>query len=83
MTIENVNEFIGKKKPGTSLVKINFKVRSSVKGMFIQSKDFEELGKKNLWRIVTETHADNFKKTNDMNLCRIFNGAEFKKLELV
>ena len=83
MTIENVNEFIGKKKPGNSLVKINFKVRSAVTGMFLQSKDFEELCKKNLWRIVTETHVDNFKKTNDMNLCRIFNGAEFKKLELV
>jgi len=83
MTIEKVGEFIVKRKKAETMVKINFKVRSSVTGMFIQSNDFEELGKKNLWRIVTETHADAFRQTNDMNLCRIFNGAEFKKLELV
>lgn len=83
MTIEKVGEFIEKRKQVDSMVKIKFKVRSPVTGMFIQSTDFEELGKKNLWRIVTETHADAFKETNDMNLCRIFNGAEFKKLELV
>lgn len=83
MTIEKVGEFIEKRKKADSMVKINFKVRSAVTGMFIQSGDFEELGKKNLWRIVTETHADAFRQTRDMNLCRIFNGAEFKKLELV
>jgi len=83
MTIEKVGEFIEKKKTDDALVKISFKIRSSVTGVFIQSKDFEELGKKNLWRIVTETHADAYRKTRDMNLCRIFNGAEFKKLELV
>ncbi len=81
MTIEKVGEFIGKKKPENTMAKISFKIRSSVTGTFIKSNDFEELGKKNLWRIVTETHADAFSKTNDMNLTRIFNGTEFKKLE--
>ncbi len=83
MTIEKVDEFIVKKGPESAMVKISFKIRSSVTGTFIQSTDFKELGKKNLWRIVTEAHTDAFKKTRDMNLCRIFNGAEFKKLELV
>jgi hypothetical protein len=82
MTIEKVGEFIEKKQPLNAMVKISFKIRSAVKGTFIQSSDFEELGKKNLWRVVTETHTETFMKTKDMNLCRIFNGAEFKKLEL-
>lgn len=82
MTNEKVSEFIDKNKATEAMVKISFKLRSTVKGVFIQSKDFEELGKKNLWRIVTEINADNFKKTKDINLCRIFNGAEFTRLEL-
>lgn len=83
MTIEKVGEFIQKKKTENAMVKISFKIRSSVNGTFIKSTDFEELGKKNLWRIVTESHTEAFSKTKDMNLCRIFNGTEFKKLELV
>lgn len=83
MTIEKVGEFVGKKKQENALVKISFKIRSSVTGTFIKAPDFDELGKKNLWRIVTETHTDAFRKTNDMNLSRIFSGTEFKKLELV
>lgn len=83
MTIEKVGEFVGKKKQENALVKISFKIRSSVTGTFIKAPDFDELGKKNLWRIVTETHTEAFRKTKDMNLSRIFSGAEFKKLELV
>jgi predicted nucleic acid-binding OB-fold protein len=83
MTLEKVGEFVGKKKQENAMVKISFKVRSSITGKFIKTPDFEELGRKNMWRIVTETHTEAFQKTNDINLCRIFNGAEFKKLELV
>lgn len=83
MTIEKVDEFVSKKKNVNTMARIDFKLRSSVTGMFIKAPDFEELGKKNLWRIVIETHAEKFRETNDMNLCRIFNGVEFKKLGLV
>ena len=82
MTIEKVGEFIEKKQPGDALVKISFKIRTTVKGTFIQSTDFEELSKKNLWRVIPETHTDTFRKTKDMNLSRIYNGTGFKKLEL-
>ncbi|NOT51088.1 MAG: short-chain dehydrogenase [Chitinophagaceae bacterium] len=81
MTIEKVGEFIQKKKKENAMVKISFKIRSSVNGTFIKADDFEELGKKNLWRFVSENYTEAFSKTRDMNLCRIFNGAEFKKLE--
>ncbi|MBI5858082.1 MAG: short-chain dehydrogenase [Sphingobacteriales bacterium] len=83
MTIEKVGEFVGKKKQENALVKISFKIRSSVTGTFIKAPDFEELSKKNFWRIVIEANAAAYSKTKDINLCRIFSGAEFKKLELV
>lgn len=83
MTIEKVGEFVSKKKQENALVKISFKIRSSVTGTFIKASDFEELSKKNFWRIVIASNADAYNKTRDMNLCRIFSGAEFKKLELV
>ena len=52
MTIEKVDEFVSKKKNVNTMARIDFKLRSSVTGMFIKAPDFEELGKKNLWRIV-------------------------------
>ncbi len=83
MTNEEINKFMTKKQPGNSAVQISFKTRKSFKGIFIKQLDFEELGRKNLWRIVSETHIDSYKQSNDANLAKIFNGAEFTKLELV
>ena len=82
MTNEDVIKFMEKKSAANAMVKINFKVRSPITGLFIKTADFEELGKKNLWRIVNSNNAEAYKKTQDLNLCRIFNGAEFTRLEL-
>jgi len=82
MSNEEVIKFMEKKQPANSLVKINFKVRSSISGMFIKTADYDELSRKNLWRIVNASNVDAYKKNNDINLCRIFNGAEFTKLEM-
>jgi len=82
MTNEDVIKFMEKKLPPNAMVKINFKVRSSISGMFIKTADFDELSRKNLWRIVSAGNVDAYKKNNDINLCRIFNGAEFTKLEV-
>jgi hypothetical protein len=51
-------------------------------GMFINTGDYDDLKSKNFWRIVTGSNIDNWKKSKDMNLARIFNGAEFTKLSL-
>jgi len=51
-------------------------------GMFINTGDYEDLKSKNFWRIVTGANIDNWKKSKDMNLARIFNGSEFTKLSL-
>jgi len=48
--------------------------------MFIQMQDYSELKSKNFWRIVTATNLENYKKSKDQNLSRMFNGAEFTKL---
>jgi hypothetical protein len=61
---------------------IRFKTRNPIKGLFIQTSDYSELSRKNLWRIVSETYIDEYRKSNNENLARIFNGAEFTKLEL-
>jgi hypothetical protein len=61
-------------------VKIFFKTRNTLEGIFIQTQDYTELKSKNFWRIVTITNLENYKKSKDNNLSRIFNGAEFTKL---
>lgn len=81
MTIERVGRFIDRKKQENAMVRISFRIRSSVNGTFIKAPDFDELGKKNLWRVVTETHTEAFHRTNDMSLSKIFSGRDFMKLE--
>jgi len=83
MTNEKIGRFIGTKKKENAMVRISFRIRSSVTGTFIKAPDFDELGKKNMWRVVTENHTEAFTKTSDMNLSRIFNGADIRKLEVI
>ncbi|HEY4150596.1 MAG TPA: short-chain dehydrogenase [Chitinophagaceae bacterium] len=63
-------------------VKIAFKTRNSLEGIFIKMADYNELKSKNFWHIVTGIHIDNYKKSNDTSLARIFNGAEITRLSL-
>lgn len=51
-----------------------------MRGLFIQSNDFDELKAKNLWRIVAEARVEAYKDSKDGSLARIFNGNEFVKL---
>jgi hypothetical protein len=81
MNSEEIQSFLSKQTPSTeSYVRIDFKKRDPIYGLFIQDKDFNELKSKNFWRIVTRSHFDSFRKSKDTNLARIFNGAEFSKL---
>ncbi len=83
MTNEEINKFIQKKHPVDSMVRINFKARKPIKGMFIQTKDFDELSKKNIWRIVSERYFDSYQQSKDLGLTRLFNGTEFTRLEIL
>ena len=83
MTQEAISSQIGSKVLFDTMVNIHFKQRNTVTGLFIKTSDFDELRSKNLWRIVTKLNVDQWKKTKDINLCRIFNGTEFTRLSEV
>lgn len=82
MTSEQIADIMQRKKPTEPLFEIRFKVRNPITGLFIRTSDYDELSSKNLWRIVSESHIDEFRKTGNESLARIFNGAEFTRLEI-
>lgn len=61
-------------------VKIQFKKREPIYGLFLTDGDYAELKTKNFWRIVTSKNFDAFGKHRDRNLSRIFSGSDFTKL---
>lgn len=83
MTNEQIEHFLAQKKIDKTPVQINFKTRSSILGLFIQTSDYAELKSKNLWRIVGGNSIAEFQKSNDLSLARIFNGVEFTRLVVV
>ncbi|MFZ4768942.1 MAG: short-chain dehydrogenase [Ferruginibacter sp.] len=80
MTNDIIDKFIKSKTQKNAKVTIYFKQRATVKGVFIQTKDYEELKSKNFWRIVSEMKVEEWEKTKDNSLARIYNGAEFTRL---
>ena len=84
MNIEEIEKFLHKDKSvAEQCIKINFKKRDSIYGIFIQTNDYNDLKSKNFWRIVTQTHLVEYSKTQNINLAKIFSGTEFAKLSLV
>jgi hypothetical protein len=84
MNSEQIKKFISSKvTEKNKYVKIEFPKREPVYGIFITDADFQDLSAKNFWRIVTSKNFDNYNKTNDINLARIFNGSEFSRLSLL
>ena len=80
MTSEMIEKFVGSKNRKENAVNIHFKERSTVTGLFIQTADYNELKVKNFWRIVSRDNIDEWKKTKNMDLSRIFNGLSFTRL---
>jgi len=80
MTNDQIEKFVLQKHLDKSAVQINFKARQSITGMFIKTADYSELRSKNLWRIVNGASLDEYNKSKDLNLARIFNGVEITKL---
>ena len=83
MTNDQIEKFLEPKNLSHHSVKIDFKTRNSITGLFIETSDYKELKSKNFWRIVTETHIKQWQETKDGNLARIFNGSEFTRLTAV
>lgn len=82
MTNEQIEKFFSSDIKPNSLIRISFKNRNSVTGIFIQTPDSNELKVKNFWRIVSEANFEKWQKSKDYTLCRMFNGAEFTKLAI-
>lgn len=80
MTNDVIEKFIEAKTQKNAKVNIHFKQRATLKGVFIRTNDFNELKAKNFWRIVPATKVEEWEKTKDGNLARIYNGAEFTRL---
>ena len=83
MNAEDIEKVIAKSQVTNPVINISFKTRDKITGMFIRTADFDELKRKNLWRIVSSRNFDSFKESNNVDLARIFNGAEFTRLEIV
>lgn len=80
MTSEMIEKFVENKTRKNLPINIHFKERSPVKGIFIHSIDYDELKNKNLWRVVSEAKVEEWNRTKNMDLPRIFNGISFSKL---
>lgn len=83
MNSEEIEKFLSSKTKSTNdPVKIDFKKRDSIYGLFVRDNDYKDLSSKNFWRIVTRTHFDEYSKSKNVNLAKIFNGQEFSRLTL-
>jgi hypothetical protein len=80
MTNDAIIKFVETKNHTEKPLQIHFKQRSTITGLFIKGNDYEELRSKNFWRIVTNSNIEQWKKSKDMSLARIFNGMEFTRL---
>ena len=84
MNSEDIEKFLNTKTlPDNNYVKIDFKKRDSIYGLFLKEGDYTDLKSKNFWRIVTRQHFDEWNKSKNSNLARIFSGSEFSKLTLL
>jgi hypothetical protein len=80
MTNDLIEKYVAPRQKDDKQIKIHFKQRSTITGIFIKYNDYEELRSKNFWRIVTGLNIETWKKTKDVNLAKIFNGMEFTRL---
>jgi len=85
MNSEQVQNFLATKIKGENkYVKIDFKGRESLYGIFLtDGNDFRDMMSKNFWRVVSRRHFDEYNKSRNPNLARIFNGTAFTKLSLL
>jgi hypothetical protein len=80
MTNDQIGKFLESGHLAKHSVKIDFKSRQSIIGLFLKTNDYDELKSKNFWRIVSETHISQWKSSQDNNLAKIFNGSEITRL---
>jgi hypothetical protein len=80
MTNAQIEKFLEQNYLEKAPVKVSFKTRKPLIGLFIKTADYGELKSKNFWRIVREVNIESYRKSKDMNLARVFSGSEMTKL---
>ena len=80
MTNDQIEKFLSRDFLDKASVKVSFKTRKPVVGIFIKTADYSELKSKNFWRIVPESNMESYQRSKDFNLARIFSGSEMTKL---
>jgi len=80
MTNDVIEKYVAQRHEGQKEIKIHFRQRNTITGIFIKGTDYDELRSKNFWRIVTGPSIATWKKTKDVNLAKIFSGSEFTRL---
>ena len=83
MLPEQITKFVETEQQSNPKIKVEFKKRNSITGLFVQFKDYEELKSKNFWRLVPESNLETWHKSKDINSAKMFNGSEFTKLSVV
>lgn len=82
MDIASIEKFLDTNAKSTKVVNVHFKDRSTVTGIFVSLKDYGELKTKNFWRLVSAKNVEQWKRTRDVELSRLFNGAAFTRLSI-
>ncbi|MCF3110880.1 short-chain dehydrogenase [Niabella sp. CC-SYL272] len=80
MDVHAIEKFLASATKNAGAVNIHFKDRSTVTGIFISSRDYEELKAKNFWRVVSSKNLQQWERTRDVNLSRLFSGSGFTRL---
>ena len=82
MNIEEIQKFLDNKtSTGNEHIKITFKKREAIYGLFVKEhKDYSDLKSKNFWRIVPKSQFEAYSKSKNIGLAKIFHGSEFSKL---
>jgi hypothetical protein len=84
MHIADIQKFLDTKtSEGNEYVRISFKKRATVHGIFLRdNRDYSDLKAKNFWRIVPESQIEAWKESKSILLTRLFQGSDFSRLAL-
>lgn len=80
MQIDEIEKFLKKNNSEPSYVKISFKKREAIYGLFVADADYAHLKSKNFWRIVPQSQFSAYSHSKNINLAKIFCGVEFSRL---
>ena len=81
MTADLIEKFVESKDIKGNPVSIFFRQRNAITGLFVEWNDYEEMKAKNFWRIVSESKIDEWRRTKDISLARLFSGTDFTRLK--